>query len=163
MSQCDSLTRKALLLQYKNLLGMVQAATQGKGQSLWSLHYGWMWPGAFGPDVHQVDPFFLASMIGWDRAAGVSAVVQWNMPHEAGRIATHGGIFAERLAAPDAVAAAKQEGGWGSVLQAWYPGYTSGYGGWHQTWTSRRPIGNTTVGLSRLLRPRGRRSSNLVL
>ena len=34
-----SLTRKALLLQYKNLLGMVQAATQGKGQSLWSLHY----------------------------------------------------------------------------------------------------------------------------
>ena len=50
-----------------------------------------MWKGAFGSNVFEVDPYFLKQMIGWDRAAGVDAVVQWNMPHEAGRIADHGG------------------------------------------------------------------------
>ena len=136
---------------FKALLGMVQAATQGQGQHLWALHYGWMWKGGFGyrPDMGQVDPAFLKRMVGWDRAAGVDAVVLWGMPHEAGRIADRGGIFAERKAAPSAVAAAKKEGGWDSVLQGWYPGYCSGYGGWHQTWTSRRPASNFTIGVAR--------------
>jgi alpha-galactosidase len=135
---------------YKSLLGLAQAATQGKGQRLWSLHYGWMWKGAFGSTVDEVDPFFLKQMIGWDRAAGVTGVVQWNMPHEAGRIADHGGIFAERQADAGVLAAAKDEGSWDKVLTTWYPGYCSGYGGWHQTFTSRvAVVGNVSVGLAR--------------
>ena len=81
---------------YKSLLGLVMAATQGRGQQLWALHYGWMWPAAFGSDVAEVDPYFLKWMIGVDRAAAADAVVLWGLPNEAGRIADHGGIFAER-------------------------------------------------------------------
>jgi len=81
---------------YKSLLGLVVAATQGRGQQLWALHYGWMWPAAFGSDVAEVDPYFLKWMIGVDRAAAADAVVLWGLPNEAGRIADHGGIFAER-------------------------------------------------------------------
>jgi hypothetical protein len=73
----------------------------------------------------------------------------WSLPQEAGRIASHEGLFAERQAPTSVVAAAKQEG-WSAVLQAWYPGYCSGYGGWHQTWTSRQPVrGNATIGVAR--------------
>jgi hypothetical protein len=41
-------------VSYLALLDMAQALTQGQGQSFWALHYGYMWKGAFGPGVHQV-------------------------------------------------------------------------------------------------------------
>ena len=116
-----------------------------------ALHYGWMWKGAFGPGVHQVDPHFLKQVIEWDKAAGVDAVVLWGLPNEAARIASQDGIFAQRQPPQSAAASAQQEGPWQHVLQAWYPGYCNGYGGWHQTWTSRMPIqGNSTsIGVAR--------------
>ena len=49
---------------YKSLLGLAQAATQGRGKHLWALHYGYMWPGAFAEAMHQIDPYFLKTMIG---------------------------------------------------------------------------------------------------
>ena len=99
----------------------------------------------------QVDPHFLKQMIEWDQAAGADAVVLWGLPSEAARIGSQEGIFAERHPPQSVVKSAQQEGPWQHVLQAWYPGYCNGYGGWHQTWTSRKPIqGNsTTIGVAR--------------
>lgn len=132
---------------YKTVLGKALEATQGLQKALWSTHYGWM----YREDLSiEVDPAFLKRMLGWDRAAGVDAIVLFAPRIETGRVASGKGIFAQRQAPPQAIAAAKAEGGWQGVAQAWWPGYTSGCGGWHQTWRSRRPVrGNLTIGVAR--------------
>ena len=135
---------------YAALLGLVLDATQGQGQSLWALHYGWMWDGAFGPNTREVDPHALAAMISTDRAAEVDAVVIWGMRMEVGNIGSQRGIFSQRNATTLAAAQKQSHGGWAGVAQAWFPGFTPGYGGFHQSWTSRvTQSGNLSFGLNR--------------
>jgi hypothetical protein len=133
---------------YTKLLGLALHETQGRrGQQFWALHYGWMWPGAFG-GAGQVDPHSLASMIAKDRAAEVDAVLVWGLKIEVGNIAAQRGLFTQRRADAAVTAAAKMEsnGQWGAVAQAWFPGYTGGYGGFFQRWTSRSIVsGNETI------------------
>eukprot|EP01052_Picozoa_sp_SAG31_P016638 SAG31_NODE_1109_length_9860_cov_22.119353_1_plen_805_part_00 len=134
---------------YDMLLQLALDATRGHGQAFWALHYGWMWPGAFG-DAHEVDSAALARMIAKDRRAQVDAVVIWGLRMEVGNIGTQQGIFTERRASQSSLEAAKAAGYHGGVAQAWFPGYTPGYGGFHQSWTSRSPLrGNLSIGINR--------------
>ena len=89
-------------------------------------------------------------MIAKDRRAQVDAVVIWGLRMEVGNIGTQQGIFTERRASQSSLEAAKAAGYHGGVAQAWFPGYTPGYGGFHQSWTSRSPLrGNLSIGINR--------------
>ena len=108
-----------------------------------------MWSGAFG-SMDEVDAAALARMITTDRQNAVDAIVLWGLRLEVGNVAAQRGIFTERLASKSTKTAAAQQGFGAGVLQGWFPGYTPGYGGFHQTWTSRAPIsGNLSIGINR--------------
>ena len=101
-------------------------------------------------DPNKDDPFDTIREVTTSNRSQVDAVIMFSPRIEAGRVASRQGIFTHRQAPPHAVAAAAQEGGWRSVAQAWYPGYTPGYGGFHQTWISRQPVsGNISIGVAR--------------
>lgn len=136
---------------YRALLGLALDATQGRGQAIWALHYGWMWPATGDPAYStEVDPAALARLIEVDRTAGVDAVLVFELPMEVGQLAAQRGIFTERLAGGSAISAAGADGFLGGVAQGWFPGYTPGYGGWFQSWTSRAPVsGNISFGVDR--------------
>eukprot|EP01052_Picozoa_sp_SAG31_P007304 SAG31_NODE_347_length_17310_cov_3.764743_9_plen_1165_part_00 len=138
---------------YKSLLQHAVGATQSRGLSLWMDHYQWMWPGVFGKSVANAEPAFLKWMVETDReAAGVAAVVFCGLRMEVSNLPSQRGIFTQRQAPSSSRRVASIQN-WTGVVQAWFPGYAPGYGGWFQSWTSRQPLqlasGVLTIGVSR--------------
>jgi hypothetical protein len=94
---------------YQMLLSLAADATQGHGQKLWALHYGWMWRGAFS-GMGEADAHALSRMIDWDRQHNVDAIVIWGLRMEASNIPAQRGIFTQRRAAAATLTAAQNQG-----------------------------------------------------